>query len=99
MCFEVSKINVIITRLKTKNKLQRARCKKMEIGENIRLLRISKRMSQKELAKKVNVSDSMIAYIENGQRVLPRETGKRIAQILGCTFTDLTTKEYQVLTK
>lgn len=71
----------------------------MEIGENIRLLRISKRMSQKELGKKAGVSDSMITYIENGQRALSKETGERIAAILGCTFTDLTTKEYQVLTK
>lgn len=71
----------------------------MVIGENIRLLRVSKRMSQRELAEKAQVSDSMIAYIEAGKRQLPKESGKRIAEILGCTITDLTTKEYQVSTK
>lgn len=82
-----------------KNKLQQARCQKMEIGENIRLLRISQKMSQRELGERANVSDSMIAYIENGQRLLPRETGEKIATALGCTFTDLTTKVYQVSPK
>ena len=71
----------------------------MEMGENIRLLRISKKMTQKELGKRVGVSDSMIAYIESGQRALPRKTGKKIATALGCSFTDLTTKEYQISTK
>lgn len=69
----------------------------MDIGENIRLLRIAKKMTQEELGEKVQVSGTMIGYIENGKRLLPQETGKRIAKALGCELTDLTNKEYQVL--
>lgn len=71
----------------------------MAIGENIRLLRISKGMSQRELAKKANTSTTMICYIENGQKAMPKITGIKIARALECSYKDLMTKEYQVSTK
>lgn len=70
--------------------------KKMSIGENIRLLRISKKMSQEELGKKVNVSASMISYIETGLKPLPLKTGYLIAKALDCTVDDLIEKDYQI---
>lgn len=68
----------------------------MSIGENIRLLRISKKMSQEELGKKVNVSASMISYIETGLKPLPLKTGYLIAKALDCTVDDLIEKDYQI---
>ena len=68
----------------------------MSIGENIRLLRISKKMSQEELGKKVNVSASMISYIETGLKPLPLKTGYLIAKALNCTVDDLIEKDYQI---
>ena len=61
----------------------------MNIGENIRLRRIAKRMSQKQLAKKADVSATMISYIETGLKTLPLKTGYLIAKALGCTLDDL----------
>ena len=68
----------------------------MSIGENIRLLRISKKMSQEELGKKVNVSASMISYIETGLKPRPLKTGYLIAKALDCTVDDLIEKDYQI---
>ena len=36
------------------------------VGENIRLRRIAKRMSQKQLTRKAAVSATMVSYIETG---------------------------------
>lgn len=71
----------------------------MDVCENIRLLRISRRMTQKELGDKVHVSKAMIGYIETGKRALPQDTGARIAEVFGCELADLENKEYQVLAK
>lgn len=56
-------------------------------------------MTQEDLGKKVNVSRTMIGYIETGKRLLPKATGERIAKVLECELSDLTDKEYQVSTK
>ena len=56
-------------------------------------------MTQEDLGKKVNVSRTMIGYIETGKRLLPKATGERIAKVLECELADLTDKEYQVSTK
>jgi len=71
----------------------------LDVGENIRLLRLSKKMTQEDLGKNVNVSRTMIGYIETGKRLLPKATGERIAKVLECELSDLTDKEYQVSTK
>lgn len=69
----------------------------MNIGENIRLRRISKRMSQEQLAQKAEVSATMISYIETGLKPLPLKTGYLIAKALDCTVDELIEKECQVV--
>ncbi len=66
------------------------------IGKNIRLRRIAKRMTQEQLAKKAAVSATMISYIETGLKPLPLQTGYQIAKTLGCTVDDLIEKDYQI---
>lgn len=66
------------------------------IGENIRLLRVSKRMTQEELGKKANVSATMISYMETGLKPVPLKTGYLIAKALDCTLDDLIEKSCQI---
>lgn len=61
----------------------------MSIGENIRRLRENKNYTQKDLACKVNVTQSMINQIERGTKVLTVPLGCAIAKALGCELTDL----------
>ena len=58
-------------------------------GENIRLRRIAKRMSQKQLAKKAAVSATMISYIETGVKSVSVKTLYLMAKALDCTTDDL----------
>lgn len=69
----------------------------MNIGENIKLRRIAKKMSQEQLAQKVDVSRTMISYIETGLKPLPLKTGYLIAKALDCTVDELIEKECQVV--
>ena len=62
----------------------------MSIGENIRRIREKKNITQKELAAKVFVGNSMICQIERGTKVLTVPLGKAIADALGCSLDDLT---------
>ena len=54
----------------------------MEIGEKIRQIRIKKGLTQKDLAKRLYVSQSYIANYENGNRKPKIETLQRIAAAL-----------------
>ena len=58
-------------------------------GENIRLRRIAKRMSQKQLAKKAAVSATMVSYIETGVKSVSVKTLYLMAKALDCTTDDL----------
>lgn len=69
----------------------------MNIGENIRLRRIAKRMTQEELGKKAAVSATMISYIETGLKPLSLKTGYLIAKALGCTVDELIEEEKSVI--
>ncbi len=68
-----------------------------KVGENIRLLRVAKKMSQEKLGQKANVSAAMIGYIEKGLKPLPLKTGYLIAKALDCTVDELIEKECQVV--
>lgn len=54
----------------------------MSIGNSIKKIRLEKNIKQNELAKKLNVSASMIAQYESGERNPKRETVEKIAAAL-----------------
>ncbi len=59
------------------------------VGKNIRLRRIAKRMSQKQLAKKAAVSATMVSYIETGVKSVSVKTLYLMSKALDCTTDDL----------
>lgn len=61
----------------------------MSIGKNLKSIRTAKKLSQSDLAEKVNVSRPMIAQIERGTKSLSIPLGKEIAKVLNCTLEDL----------
>ena len=69
----------------------------MSIGENVRLRRLAKRMSQEQLAEKAAVSATMISYIETGAKPLSLKTGYLIAKALNCKIDDLIETECQFI--
>lgn len=54
----------------------------MSIGDNIRKLRIEKKMTQKELSKLSGISEVMISQYERGVRVPKNNNMARIAYVL-----------------
>jgi len=54
-------------------------------GETLRNLRLSKGMSQGQLAKKIDISASMVGRYENGTRMPSFDTFISIARIFGVT--------------
>ncbi len=61
----------------------------MDIGANIRKRRIEVEMSQKDLAEKVQVTQSMLCQIERGTKIPTMALGKEIADALGCRMESL----------
>lgn len=61
----------------------------MSIGKNIARLREASDIRQTELAKAVNVSQSLICQIERGTKVPSLPLAKQIADCLGCDINDL----------
>ena len=61
----------------------------MSIGDNIKKARISAGLTQKELAKKMDVSPQMISLYEKGRRAPKVETIQRIADAIGCNVQQL----------
>lgn len=59
------------------------------LGENIKNLRNSKGMSQKQLAKKLGVAESFINEIELGRKVINETIISRISKILGEDLNDI----------
>lgn len=57
--------------------------------KNILKKRTQVGMSQRELAKKVGITDSAICQYESGKRSPNIQTLKKIAEILGCSVDDL----------
>ncbi len=61
----------------------------MSIGENIKQKRLACNMTQKELAEKVKVDQSMICQLERGTKTLSLPLGKEITQVLQCPLEAL----------
>ena len=65
--------------------------------ENLRKARLAKKLSQKELADELGVTTATISRYESGERKLPVEIAKRIAEILGVDWYTLFDEEEQGL--
>lgn len=60
----------------------------MNIGENLRKMRLNRGMSQEELGNAVGMTKSMISQYENGRKYPTLIAGKQIADALGCSLYD-----------
>jgi len=56
---------------------------KFEIGEVVRQIRFSKRITQKQLAKKIKVSQATVAHVESGRKEPSIKTLSKMLQALG----------------
>lgn len=65
------------------------RGERVDIGGNIRRVRLERRMTQEQLAQGVGVTASMITQIERGTKHATMELGKEIADVLGCNIAVL----------
>ncbi len=63
----------------------------MQIGENIRALRIKKGLSQMELARQIGVGQSMIGHIERGAKIPSLIVALDLAKALDCTVEEMCT--------
>ncbi|MDK7927651.1 MAG: helix-turn-helix transcriptional regulator [Staphylococcus simulans] len=61
----------------------------MKFGQNIKQIRKRMNMSQKELATKMEISQSYLSDIESGRKNLSIKTVKKLADSLGLSVTDL----------
>lgn len=61
----------------------------LEIGQRIKKLRISKKMTQDKLAEQINLSTPHMSHIETGRTKLSLPTLVHLANALGCTVDDL----------
>lgn len=59
------------------------------IGCNIQTIRLNKKLSRNELAKKIGVSQQFIQQMETGQKCPSLDTALRLAAALGCKLDDL----------
>lgn len=67
----------------------------MSIGTNIKERRLKCGFTQKELAERVNVDQSMICQIERGTKTPTLPLGKEIAEVLGCNLDALVVDEQE----
>ena len=58
------------------------------ISENLKRIREAKGMSQSELSRASGISQSMIAQLERGTKVLTFITAKILVDALGCRLDD-----------
>lgn len=61
----------------------------MNVGENVKRLRLAAGLSQTELAQKVSVSIPMICQIERGTKAPSLQLAMEIAAVLGCDVQEL----------
>lgn len=61
----------------------------MDIGENLKRKRIEKNVTQAELAKKLGVSQPMLAQLERGTKNLTVNMAKEIANALKIDVIEL----------
>lgn len=62
---------------------------KMSVGKNVKRYREENGLNQTELAEKVNISQAMIARIENGTKLPSVAILKNIADVLHCSMDEL----------
>lgn len=62
----------------------------MELAEKIRQLRKQAGLTQKELAKKIGVSTTMIVHFENGHKAPTIKRLRQISDAIGCQYNELT---------
>lgn len=55
----------------------------------VKEIRLSKNITQKDLARNVGISVSHLNRIENDGRKLPFALGSRIAKALGCSMAEI----------
>ena len=60
-----------------------------KIGENIRLIRMAKGTSQIKLARSLDISQTHMSNIENGNTGLSLTTAVKISRYLGCSIDEL----------
>lgn len=61
----------------------------MSIGKNIKRIRENYDISQQELAKRTDITSSMMSYIEKGEKIPSVAVLKRISEVLHCTMDEL----------
>ena len=61
----------------------------LEIGQRIKKLRISQKMTQDKLAERVNLSTPHMSHIETGSTKVSLPTLVHLANALGCTMDEL----------
>ncbi|WP_221621832.1 helix-turn-helix domain-containing protein [Schleiferia thermophila] len=61
----------------------------MKIGENIKRIRIAKKLSQKEVISVANLDSAQYSCIENGKTDPTVTTLEKIAKSLGVSLSDL----------
>lgn len=59
------------------------------ISCNIQTIRLNKKLSRNDLAKKIGVSQQFIQQMETGQKCPSLDTALRLAVALGCKLDDL----------
>lgn len=61
----------------------------MKMAENLKKFREEQGMSQRELAQRVGVNQTMIAHIENGLRIPSLAVSLELAEALNTTVDEL----------
>lgn len=61
----------------------------MNVGENIKQMRVKKGLTQEKLALKVGISQSMVDHIEKGRRLPSIPLAVDISKELDCTMNDI----------
>lgn len=60
---------------------------------NIKILREKRKLTQQEVAEKMNVGQSTVAMWETGQSFPRADKLKLLSEILGCTVDDLLSEQ------
>ena len=69
------------------------------LGTEIKIRRIKKRIAQKELAEVLGISQTHLSNVEHGRTMLGLEGLLKVKRYLGCTLDDLLDPEMSSATK
>lgn len=61
----------------------------MDIGENIKQMRVKRGLTQEELAQNFGISQSMIGYIESGRKLPSIPLAVDISKEFDCSMNDI----------